>query len=345
MLRRALLILVAAASPSAAGDASSTLRVLSYNVAGIPLVQRLASERILKLAGELGAYDLVALQEVWSGYDYQRLKRASGFPSAVRQEDPPVGNGLVLLSRLRVVEWRFYPYSGRAAPHALFTKVDADAICTKGVLAARLETEDGEQLDVYDTHLISGDSPIENDFVRVAQVLELDAAMRDFSRGRPYLLLGDFNVGAGTFQHKLILDILGLDDPCWQGGKERCGSTFGGERIDYVLGQAGGASLAFTRPFEVEGAPILLSDHLGGIQATVELPLEPMAEKPRRRPALEAARQALRTGQARLSGLSSRWPPVSWYLAWWRSCESARVDALLAKLDAELAAEFASRGH
>src|SRR5271166_6164823 len=135
MIRRAALAAIAAALASAPA-AARPLKFLTYNTAGIPLVQRLASERILELARRLGPFDVVALQEVWSGYDYQRLKKASGFPYALRLEDPPFGNGLVLLSRLPVAEWKFYPFSGRAAPHALFTNGDADALCTKGVLAA-----------------------------------------------------------------------------------------------------------------------------------------------------------------------------------------------------------------
>jgi endonuclease/exonuclease/phosphatase family metal-dependent hydrolase len=332
----AVLAAVLAAHPA---SAETRVRLLSYNMAGIPLVQRLAGDRISELGRHLQNYDVVGLQEVWNELNYQSLREIAGFPNSLRRYDFPVGNGLVLLSRFPVVEWRFYPFTGRAAPHLLFANGDGDSICTKGAIAARLRTPDGE-LDVYATHVIAEDSPVEDAEIRVSQLLELDDAVRDFSQGRPFVVLGDFNVTPASSQLRMLLSLLGTSDACMKSGKDMCGPTWkSGARIDYVLGPAENASRAFDRPFIVRGAPMLLSDHLGGIQAELRLPLPKklaQASNAGRKDALRLGRDALRAAVARLKAETSRWAPLRWYFSWWSGVESAPFEKRLAKLDAEL---------
>jgi endonuclease/exonuclease/phosphatase family metal-dependent hydrolase len=332
----ALLAVFLAAHPA---SAETKVRLLSYNMAGIPLVQRLAGDRIAELGRHLEHYDVVGLQEVWNELDFQRLRDIAGFPNSLRRYEFPVGNGLVLLSRFPVVEWRFYPFAGRAAPHLLFANGDGDSICTKGAIAARLKTPDGE-LDVYATHVIANDSPLEDDEIRVSQMLDLDDAIRDFSKGRPFVVLGDFNMNPASSQIRMLLGLLGATDACMRSGKDMCGPTWKNDtRIDYILGPAENASRVFDRPYIVRGAPTLLSDHLGGIQAEVRLPLAKKAAPPSRgsrRDALRQGRDDLRAAVARLKSETSPWAPMRWYLSWWSGVESAPFEKRLAKLDAEL---------
>lgn len=334
-MKRFLLLSLSLFSAGSLPAAERPLRVLSYNVGAIPFVHRFSSDRVRKIAEELAAsdYDVVALQEVWTDADFERLG-AAGFPFALRVETSLAGNGLATLSRWPVVHSRFVPFSAGGAPHNLLLKLDGDALCSKGVLAARLRTPAGE-VDVYNTHLISNDSPAENDLVRTTQILELDRTIREFSTGRPWVLLGDMNFEPGGEQFELLRSLLGVQDPCFRDGLERCGATYGRRRIDYVFGPRASVALAFHRPALVRGVPMLLSDHSAGVEARLPSPMRPAPPSETRRPALRRARLALLDAAARMrKGTSAFW--ARWYFRWWNALEVRRLEALTREIDAEL---------
>jgi endonuclease/exonuclease/phosphatase family metal-dependent hydrolase len=198
------------------------LKVLTFNVAGIPIIHPGLPERLEAIGPALRDYDVVALQELWFDKDAETLRRLSGLPYYVRHErDIILGDGLALLSRYPIVETKRLVFSCRPSALRLY---QGESVANKGVMFARLETPKGE-LDVYNTHVVAnyGQSSPYRAF-RLTQVFELAEFIRATSKDRPFILLGDLNTGPGERAYGVLKDLLGLNDAC--GGS--C-------RIDHIL--------------------------------------------------------------------------------------------------------------
>ena len=206
------------AEPAAPGGA---LEVATYNVQfvtpDLPLFGQLLREwpghkpnvaaRAEAIAARLACFDVVALQEtindrrrreIFEALETQgrgcgkRSRLPSGRMFAFVEGPevdggswlPLVGNELALASRLPVVASKGHVY-GQAA--------EEDALAAKGVLHARLAGGPGEAIDVFVTHLQSGD---EHGAVRRHQIEELAGFIRGRADGGtdPILVLGDFNI-------------------------------------------------------------------------------------------------------------------------------------------------------
>jgi endonuclease/exonuclease/phosphatase family metal-dependent hydrolase len=226
---RSVLILVACLSgpgasraeagpPAAAGGA---LEVATYNVQfvtpDLPLVGPLLREwpghkpnvtaRAEAIAARLACFDLIGLQETINDHRRREIQDAletrgrgcgkrSRLPSGRMfafvegpEADggpwlPLVGNELSLASRLPIIA---------AGSHVYGHAAEEDALAAKGVLYARLAGGPGAAIDVFVTHLQSGD---ERGPVRRRQIEELGAFIRERAHGAadPILVLGDFNI-------------------------------------------------------------------------------------------------------------------------------------------------------
>lgn len=198
------------------------LKVLSFNIAGIPYVHPGLDERVEKIGPQLGAYDVVAVQEAWLDKDARRLSELSGLPESARyQRELAIGTGLAILSRWPIVEKKQLSFTCRPSAARFY---QGEWPANKGALMARIQTPKG-RLDVYNTHLIAGyaDSPYRT--LRLAQVFELAEFIRENSRDTPFILLGDLNSGPRDRAYGILKDLLGLQDVC-----ERTAC-----RIDHVM--------------------------------------------------------------------------------------------------------------
>src|SRR5438552_2782711 len=127
------------------------MRVLTYNVAGIPFVHRAVAPRLRAAAARLKAsdYDVVAVQELWVGLLGWAFLRASAMAHHARFAFGRLaGAGLATLSRHPILEVERRPFQAQT----LNLRLDGEAISLKGVLRTRLDTPAGT-LDVYNTHL------------------------------------------------------------------------------------------------------------------------------------------------------------------------------------------------
>lgn len=221
----ALAFALLTAAPAAAGEPLERLQVASYNVQlampELPLLGRLLREppghkpnvavRAAAIGAALACFDVVALQETVNdrrraeiGGALQRHGEHCGKPGRLGAgrtfallSGPPLPDDagllpmfddeLALASRLPIV-----------ASHALsFTEAAReDAFVAKGVLHARLRRAEGDELDVYVSHLQAGQ---EHAAVRRGQIAELAAFVRDTAAAQgPVLVMGDLNLGGGT---------------------------------------------------------------------------------------------------------------------------------------------------
>lgn len=264
MRRTALLLLAAllALSPLQAA-APGRLRVLTYNVHGLPSVvtgdDTLARQRAIRPL--LEPFDLVGLQEDFMDDGHALLTDEATHAARARFADAlkgrVYGSGLSLLSRLRLASVETVHYE---TFHGLLD-AGSDGLASKGFLVARVELAPGVELDVYDSHLDAGRGE-GDEAARAAQVEQLVASMQGRSAGRAVLFLGDTNLGGRSAKDQATLrrwlERTGLACACGQA--PCCG------RIDRLLVRGGaGVQVAVegwrVAPGFVDAKGTALSDH------------------------------------------------------------------------------------
>ncbi len=317
---------------TAAGSSLKELKVLTFNVGGIPIVHPHWQKRLHAIGPALreAGYDLVALQEVWRDKDALALSRESGLPHFARYERGiALGTGLVLLSRFPILEKSQATFTCKPSKLRI---LQGEAIANKGVLMARVMTPAGP-LDVYNAHLISDYPRAPYRALRLTQLFELSEMVERLSSDRPFLILADLNAGPGDLEYEVLRDLLGLEDPCLRKGRELCGRTDGVKRVDHVLFPRGGSlsatvQTAFTEP--ISGTVIPYSDH-----SALEASLGRRLLSLRLNPDSERRARALKSVQAEISGMTEAmgrragrraWIPVYGFLM------SLRYDHQLAQL-------------
>ncbi|MBI4052228.1 MAG: endonuclease/exonuclease/phosphatase family protein [Elusimicrobia bacterium] len=245
--------------------AERILKVITFNVAGIPLIHPHISQRIPAIARRLkeGNYDLAFLQEVWIEKDIETFKKEAGFPYAASHYQGWRSNGLVILSKFPILKNDFIRYTNRAPMTKFFT--DADALVRKGAIALRLKTPYGEW-DVYNTHLIAKIRYLNQQTIRMTQIFELFELTKKFSEGRPFMFAGDFNFPTDSPEKAILDNLFGLQDICLRGTRDICGPTSRRSgRIDYLL--VADKSLvkevkpSFKETFKSNSEEIAYSDH------------------------------------------------------------------------------------
>lgn len=243
-----------------ASPASGTLRVVTYNVAGLPEgISESHPVANLPVIGErLNRYDLALVQEDFAYAKALRTKLRLPYQSRPfeRGERYDFGDGLSTFSRFPFTEpertaWR--SCNG-------FTGDYFDCLTPKGFTRTTVELGDAVSLDVYDVHLDAGYSDGDR-AARSAQLDQLGAAILRYSPARAVLVGGDFNLNAderSKLEH--FAETTGLADACFS---LRCPD---GARIDRVLFRSAPEVLVKALRWRVaggfldsKGAP--LSDH------------------------------------------------------------------------------------
>jgi endonuclease/exonuclease/phosphatase family metal-dependent hydrolase len=181
---------------------SIKLRVVTYNVWGIPYITpkpRLRLERLVKELEQLRP-DLVALQEVWleKDSDYLREKlQASGLSFSQRFAATSLGSlggaGLLLVSRYPLNSQQFQPFEAGNWPH---TPWHLDWLSHKGVLKTNVKTPIGT-ITFANTHLQATYQTSNYDGVRFAQTVRMH---RFLENDTPLIIAGDFNTLANEPQ-------------------------------------------------------------------------------------------------------------------------------------------------
>lgn len=306
------------AAVSASAKAAAALHLLTFNVAGIPLIHPDVGRRMDAIAAEIksGGYDVVALQEAWFDRDAQRVARAAGLPYLTRLPSPlPMGTGLAVLSRWPVADAKQVHFTSR--PGAL-RPLTGEGVARKGALLARIRTPKGA-LDVWDVHLIADYPGLRYYTLRLTQVFELAEAVAAESRRRPFVLMGDLNAARDKPEYRVLVDLLGLEDACVRDGGDECEpeEEGGKPRIDHVLLPASAhpaarARLAFAEP--IPGTNMRYSDH-DAVAATAQwsvLRLRMDYDKRRRLEALALVESAIDRliGELRERRARFSWVPV-----------------------------------
>ncbi len=196
---------------------SGSLRVLTYNVHGLPpeITGDDTTARQARIAPLLEGYDIAALQEDFIESNHELLVGAVDWTTA-RWFDEVIdgrayGSGLALLASLSERAYHEQHYS---ECHGTLDG-SGDCLASKGLQRVRLDLGGGE-LDVYNTHHEAGGGD-EDNAARWSQVEEVLAAMDEHSAGRAVLFLGDFNLHGDDPEDQPCLDAYrgyGLEDAC-----------------------------------------------------------------------------------------------------------------------------------
>lgn len=308
-------LLLAAALARAAEAPPKTIRVLTFNAAGIPLFHPALSKRVAAGGRTMAAeqYDLVGLQELWRNKDSAALAEAAGLPHIARVDrDVAFRAGLTILSRWPVILKEERAFTSLRP--SLRNPGQGEMLVSKGFLFARLATPWGE-LDAYTAHTLADYRDVRYRLLRMTELFELAEGVRTLSAGRPFVILGDLNSGHGDREYEVFLDLLGLRDVCAKNGKEACPDPRHTPRLDHILvpGElAATGRLSLDAPIDASG--LTPSDH-PGIAADLPRALMSLRAKPdpkRREAALLIIEEALSAAIERLETRRRRegWIPI-----------------------------------
>ena len=245
---------------SGAGATTGHLKVLTYNIAGLPdgFMTAHPSANMPRIGALLAHYDLALIQEDFAFGPLLRTSVTLPFqsPAFIREGRLNFGDGLSQFAALPFTALQREPWS---TCHGVLDSY-FDCLTPKGFISTRQRLADGVEIDVYDVHLDAGPSDADQR-AREAQVEQLIDAISQRSAGRALLLAGDTNIrGHGELLARFER-ATGLVDVC---SALRCPEP---RRIDRVYYRSSPA-LVFTprkwsidrRFVDAKGQP--LSDHL-----------------------------------------------------------------------------------
>lgn len=178
-----------------------TLRVLTYNIYGLPTHDEPSHQRYAKIGGILAkrreegtAPHVVVIQEAFHPRTAELIE-AAGYPfyrfGAVGHSDSPLPSGLVILSEFPIEKAATIDYRRCAG---------WDCWANKGALHVRVKVPGlSSPVDVFNTHMNAGpdepgrerDAAVEVRKDQAAQLLEFQRSAR--LPGAPLLSSGDFN--------------------------------------------------------------------------------------------------------------------------------------------------------
>ncbi|OAL21460.1 hypothetical protein AYO22_07856 [Fonsecaea multimorphosa] len=204
---------------SDAGSQTSPINVLTLNCWGLKYLAKYRHERLSEIGNRLATYspqlDIVGLQECWTFTDYLFIRDStrSFLPYGKFYHSGIFGAGLAILSRWPIVESSMYRYPLNGRPQAFFR---GDWFVGKGVACAKISLPDGDNIEVFNTHLHAPYEKEPNDSYichRTAQAWEIAKLMRAASdRGSLVIGLGDFNMVPLSFAHVLVESRAGVQD-------------------------------------------------------------------------------------------------------------------------------------
>ena len=219
------------AEPAPPPKRGGALRVLTYNVAGLPdfVSDSTPSVNHALISPLLNDFDLAVVQEAF--HYHRRLASQAHHPFVIEADPDPwpifEGDGLAFFSSRPLSEPLRETWE---ACNGTFSQY-SDCLASKGVTRTELHLGPEVAVDVYNLHMDAGEG--EGDVAaRGAQIEQLLRLIARRSEGRAVIVAGDTNLDVAQpddrrhLQH--LIDAAGLADGCWA---TRCDD----EHIDRIL--------------------------------------------------------------------------------------------------------------
>jgi sphingomyelin phosphodiesterase 2 len=265
----------------------TSLRILSLNTFGAPILSRNISKRFRLIADILSEQDadIICLQEVVL-YPHLRLLKSllTGFPYVHYKKFlyGPKG-GIVIFSKYPVAEQIFYDFTDRGS---IRNKSFVGQIMRYGVLGIRLQEV---PITVFTTHLTPNmdvDYTHENRYSRFqsSQLFQVAKYLHDeILWKREVIIAGDFNIPADSYLYQDFIQASGLTnifshmkDPTYHEAFLPDGKL--AHQIDYIFysGHNYGvkplhSEYILEHPLRQNGEEFYLSDHIG-LKAQLSIP-------------------------------------------------------------------------
>jgi endonuclease/exonuclease/phosphatase family metal-dependent hydrolase len=264
-----LACLLASRAARAEETAPLPIRVLSFNVWGVPHVTPERVERMREIATRIAALDpdLVALQEVWEPEDGERIGRVLE-PAGLRHQhhffDAEGRSGLWIGSRYPIEEVRFEPFRLGGRPSIVW---HLDWMARKGVAMVRVTTPLGA-LEFANTHMQSTYTIGNYAFLQIAQAVQMADALgalglgvRAFERDVvPLIAVGDLNATPESLPFQVLTVRAALQPAARDFGIDAVLSR-SGKKV--VLESLGVRRVLDTPVLLATGTRLELSDHPG----------------------------------------------------------------------------------
>jgi endonuclease/exonuclease/phosphatase family metal-dependent hydrolase len=256
-------------APAAHAETTARLRVLTWNVWGLPAVSTNMEARLAALPDAITKLDpdVILLQELWAERDGDRLKERlarRGYPYASHLAHTKYGmTGLFTAAKRPLKNVGFLPFASGRVGHSIW---HLEWIASKGVGSFLVQTPVGD-VEVQNTHLQAQYDTDTYDAERLSQMSEILSMHQDLAL--PLVLGGDFNTGAEEFPRKALLDLDELRDTTPSPHPDTI-FVRSGEKVQIRVLET---HEAFTEPVRLaNGVTAELSDHPAVI---VELELSP----------------------------------------------------------------------
>ena len=199
-------------------ETSGTLKVLTYNVHGLPstITGDDTPQRMSDIAPRLEPWDIVGLQEDFDEANHDLLTEDSPHSSlhwfSERLPDRAYGAGLAVLANAPVIDHTHQHYSSCNG----VLDASSDCLASKGFQAIRLRFGQSS-IDVYNTHLEAGGGDADTE-ARQVQIEELIDSLNGWSDQQAVLFTGDFNLRESDPVDRPLIEELrdsaGLLDAC-----------------------------------------------------------------------------------------------------------------------------------
>lgn len=253
----ALLLVVSSTLLTSTAEASPRVRVMSWNVWGIPYVSDDVEGRMAQIVPAIAEHspDVVALQEVWEESHGDRLARdfrAGGWPHVRHFRGHGRKGGLLIASRHPFREMEYVRFSMGDLP---LVPWHVDWMADKGVARVEIDHPQG-RFGFANTHLQAAYIG-RNGYVttRLSQAMELARSLAEL--GGPLVLAGDINTREGELGFRALQ------------ARARVHDTGIGARVDAIM-QRGfevrSRHILFREDRDVNGVAMPLSDH-GAVMA------------------------------------------------------------------------------
>jgi endonuclease/exonuclease/phosphatase family metal-dependent hydrolase len=209
---RLALLAVLVAAPAARAEEPVRLRVLTWNVWGLPAFSTNLEARIAALPAAIAKLDpdVVLLQEIWAESDGLVVKEGlerHGYRYASHLAHTESGmTGLFTASKFPLKQIGFLPFASGRIGHSIW---HLEWIASKGVGSFLVQTPLGE-VQIQNTHLQAQYETDAYDAERLSQVSEI--ALMQRGPAAPLILGGDFNTGSEELPRKALLDLIALRD-------------------------------------------------------------------------------------------------------------------------------------
>ncbi len=277
---------------------STEIKVFTLNCWGLKMVSDKRRERMAAIGAYLARsnYDIVTLQEVWMGEDFQTIRDAvrGALPYSHFFDNGIIGSGTCVFTRAQIRDATFHEFTMNGYPHKIW---HGDWFGGKGLGVCQINYR-GFDIHVYTSHYHAEYDRDHDVYLghRVIHALESAQWIKLASSSADITLYsGDFNTEPTDVPYKMVRAIAPLQD-AWRAvhgeegpGGETCetpANSFSapaslsdwpqGKRIDYIMYAAGpnvrarAVTCELPLPSRVPGKMYSYSDH-EAVTATIRL--------------------------------------------------------------------------